>query len=148
MANSYDGYRPYGATASDWVTATATADSVTVFTPSAGATLTVHDAEFGGNQITDLLDDSGAGINSVMTDDNGAVPRFHAPESLTELWVDGGANRVQLLPTNDYTRDEVEALLAGKSGTDVAAIQALLAQVVLDNDQTPPTPGIWLVRPA
>lgn len=99
---TYEGYRPYGGKVEDFL---ADVDAVgaageDVFTPGGGTTVTVWDDPTDGEQVTDLLDDSGAAITEVGADEMGALPRFHAPDSYTELWVDAGGGRRQMLPAD------------------------------------------------
>lgn len=98
----FPGYRPYGATVADFLVdiKAVGAGGEDVFTPAddglgGPASVTVWDAQTGGTQITDLLDSAGTGITEVTADVNGNLPRFHAPETYTAIWLDGGGTRVQ-----------------------------------------------------
>ncbi|HLR83958.1 MAG TPA: hypothetical protein VK059_03360 [Nocardioidaceae bacterium] len=95
-----DDYRPYGGTAADLAVAEAAVGSggENVLTLAPGASFTVYDAATDGSQVTDLCDDSGAVISSVVADESARLPRFWVTDSVDEVWLDDGSGtRVQAL---------------------------------------------------
>lgn len=137
-------YRPYGGTTADLAVTEAAVGSggEDVLTVAASATFTVHDAVAAGNQITDLTDSTGAAISQITADDNGHIGRFYAPDALDEVWLDSGSGvRVQAVPADNHNP-------ALKADRTVGSIQELLGLITIDEGTTPPSPGIWLVRPA
>lgn len=112
----HEGYRPYGGKVEDFLVGidAVGAGGEEVLVPAASATVTIWDAGTGGSQITDLLDDAGAVITQVTADDEGALPRFYAPDSYTEVFVDGGGTRRQALPAD-----------VGEAGTGSGAVDSV-----------------------
>ncbi len=98
------GYRRYGHLTSDVVIDT-------TGRPLAGAQATVWTARTGGSQIIDLLDEDGAAINTVTSDNDGTYP-FQAVDSApSTLWLafDGAEDRFATLATDLGTRvDTIE----------------------------------------
>src|SRR5690625_4483043 len=139
-----DDYRPYGGTTADLAVAEAAVGSggENVLTLAPGASFTVYDAATEGVQVTDLTDAAGAVISEVTADESGRVPRFYAPDSVLEVWLDSASGpRIQALPADNH-----DPRL--KADRTVASIQELLGFITIDEGETPPSPGIWLARPA
>ena len=69
---------PFAGTANDYTFSTYTlgASKLVALT---GATLTFFDAETGGNQVTDLTDEQGNAISSVVVPDTGDIPGGRGP---------------------------------------------------------------------
>lgn len=82
----------FGGGSSDWVFSTSGGGLVRV----TSATLTLHDAETGGSQVTDLLV-GGVPATSVPVGSDGMVPSFSGPDGVTELWASAGGPRIKLV---------------------------------------------------
>ena len=54
-----------------------------------GATVTLWSAENGGSQVTDLLRNAAA-VTTLTAGTLGRLPLFSGPDSVVELWADGG----------------------------------------------------------
>lgn len=89
-----DGFHAYGASVADWVTSIADVSGTDVYTPAGAAVLTCWTDQTDGTQITTLLDAAEVPTTTVTCDANGGVPRFYAPDTEPEVWLDGGAGRV------------------------------------------------------
>jgi hypothetical protein len=69
--------------------------------PLPGATVTVWSALVAGAQITDMLSRDGVTPITTVTSDDEAFIAFYGPDGMfTDLFVDGGANRVAIRPIN------------------------------------------------
>ncbi|MGN7137224.1 hypothetical protein [Streptomyces pseudogriseolus] len=69
-----------------------------------GATITFWSDADGGTQYTDLLDASSNPVTSVTADDNGFIPSFSGPDSVTGMWADaGGTSRAWMAARNAGT---------------------------------------------
>lgn len=98
----------FGASMPDWTLTTV--DGVDgeddIVQVAAGATVTFWNAETGGTQYTDLLDDTGAAIDHVLTSDGsdgrspGTIPPFEGPDDVWDMWAsaDGGP-RLRIVST-------------------------------------------------
>ncbi|MFI9600318.1 hypothetical protein ACIHCX_10635 [Streptomyces sp. NPDC052043] len=58
-----------------------------------GVEVTFWDSMADGNRYTDLQDESGDPIASVVTDEYGALPRFQGPDGVIGMWADAGGSR-------------------------------------------------------
>lgn len=107
----------------------------------ASTALTFWDAADAGTQYTDLLDTNSAPITGITTDEQGRIPAFSGPDTITGMWADaGGASRawMEARATGDddvaaagSVRDWLNVADFGAAGDnvtdDTAAIQAALA---------------------
>lgn len=105
-----------------------------------GAVVTFWDSFTEGTQYTDLLDASSTPMTEVVADEQGGLPRFWGPDSITGMWASaGGGSRVWMEAHNvasassnaGSVRDWLNVLDFGAQGDnvsdDTAAIQAALA---------------------
>ena len=113
----------FGGGVSDWTFTTQ--DGVGGFNDVAqvvgGATVTVWNAETGGTQYTDLLDDAGAAVSFVTSSDGttgraaGQIPPFQGPDGVREVWAEAAGGPRALLvgrPTVGFNTDVVDNDLA------------------------------------
>lgn len=82
----------------------------------------------GANRVFDALDESGATLEYLVADNHGMIPAFQGPDGGPErMWLDFGAGRVAVLPT-----DVGERLRAHQSAYDPhgsrTAIESLFGQ--------------------
>lgn len=114
----------FGAGVSDWTFTTQDGvDGVDdVAQVAGGATVTLWNAETGGTQIADLLDEDGVAVALVTSSDGtdgravGTIPPFQGPDGATELWASAGGGP--------------RSLLTGRLGSAVAAAAAQAAVAV------------------
>ena len=113
----------FGGGVSDWTFTTL--DGVGGFDDVAqvvgGATVTVWNAETGGTQYTDLLDDVGATVQFVTSADGstgravGQIPPFQGPDGVREVWAEASGGPRALLvgrPSVGFNTDVVDNDLA------------------------------------
>ncbi|MEU6959409.1 hypothetical protein [Streptomyces chrestomyceticus] len=56
------------------------------------------------DQLLDLVDMNGNPLSMLTADQNGMVPAFYGPEGYAYVWVDFGAGRYMMLPTDTIRR--------------------------------------------
>ncbi|WP_050512106.1 hypothetical protein [Streptomyces rimosus] len=71
--------------------------------PNATGTVWNSGAE-DAEQLTDLVDFNGNPMSMLTADANGMVPAFYGPDGLRYLWVDFGAGKYMMLPTDTVSR--------------------------------------------
>ncbi|WP_289008960.1 hypothetical protein [uncultured Thermomonospora sp.] len=99
------------------------ADDNGVLLLSAGTEVTFWNAATGGTRYTDLRDLSDTPINSVTSDEHGAIPQLRGPDGVRSMWADasGGSGPRRLMIAADLP-DDVASLLER-----VAQLESLLA---------------------
>lgn len=100
-----------------------------------GVEVTFWNLEVGGTQYTDLVDDGGAAITSVISSDGldgralGTIPPFEGPEDISVMWADGGGPRA-LIVAWDVAQTAAAALGQAEVAEEQAnAVAAELATV-------------------
>ncbi|MEU6033962.1 hypothetical protein ABZ801_00985 [Actinomadura sp. NPDC047616] len=95
----------FGGTPADWTFSVAPGSDTPLLT--GGVIVTFWTDQVGGVQHTDLLDDSGQPITSVISGDGltapkGTIPRFQGPPDVTGMWADAGAGERFWMPATNF----------------------------------------------
>ncbi|MBF9135333.1 hypothetical protein I0C86_41520 [Plantactinospora sp. S1510] len=96
------------------------------------ATVTLWDAESGGDQYTDLLDEGGVATTSVVSADGsgeralGQIPRFQGPDAVTQMWAQAAEGPRALITTpvvgGTVSPDQLEDYLPLEAYTEKGAL--------------------------
>jgi hypothetical protein len=111
----------FGGSGNDYAASLAGSQLSVVARPE--ARLWVYTAAEGGSRITDLQNDSGVGIDELITDASGNIPRFKARVGDTQVWLasaDGEGSRTLAMAT-DLDQD-VAANEAAIADIEVGAV--------------------------
>ncbi|MFE7751154.1 hypothetical protein [Streptomyces sp. NPDC057428] len=114
--------------------------------------LTFWSAATDGTQYTDLLDRQGQGIDSIVSDEYGAVPRFFGPDNITGMWADAGGTKRAWMDAHSITglvpgEQAVETVnnVAPDGMGNVQLTPADLGIYVQETEPTAPTTGdVWM----
>jgi len=137
----------FGAGLTDWVFTTVTADGEDDLAQlTADSVITLWNAETGGTQYTDLLDEDGEACTFVNTADGtgprpvGTIPPFQGPDGITAMWAQADdGSRAQIIATN--VGDLIAAATAAaESAASAAAAAETLGAIAFHPARPPITP--------
>lgn len=111
-------------------------------------TLTFFDAETGGSQVTDLLDENGSAVDHVTSDDGtgarapGQIPPFQGPDETWVLWAsaDGGPRKLMVATDVGTTLGPQVLTLVADTTAHLAALNPHGTRFQDLDDVNAPTP--------
>lgn len=114
--------------------------------------VTFWDGMTDGVQYTDLLDRQGQGIDSIISDEYGGIPRFFGPEGITGMWADAGGGSRAWMDAHSITslvpgEQDVETVngVSPDANGNVQLTPAHLGLYVQEDEPTGPTTGdVWM----